>query len=187
MTLRPLHLFEYLALQEVIGWIHKHSCAQMCYRVRRRQIIGVECSYRRRKREQRKWRAAAWEAAEVWVWTDGQGVIHLNIITILIIHVNSVHQGPTVQWEDDVSTPQRGGHQGLNSLLRFFSLHSHKHHPSFTVHGITPMINSTLLSKAHPQLLFIKLFLFLGVWWCIPAQLSQNIMYMHVYSLCSEW
>ncbi|KAL7406310.1 hypothetical protein ABVT39_017439 [Epinephelus coioides] len=68
----------------------------------------------------------------------------LNIITILIIHVNSVRQGPAAQWEDDFSTPQRDGHQGLNYLLQFFSRHSHKHHPSLTMHSITAMINSTL-------------------------------------------
>lgn len=65
-------------------------------------------------------RAAAWGAAEVRMWTDGQGVLRLNIITILIIHVNSVRRGPAAQWEDDFSTPQRDGHQGLNSLLQFF-------------------------------------------------------------------
>lgn len=44
----------------------------------------------------------------------------LNIITVLIIHVNSVRRGPAAQWEDDVSAPQRDGHQGLNSLLQLF-------------------------------------------------------------------
>lgn len=45
----------------------------------------------------------------------------LNIITILIIHVNPVHRGPAARREDDVSTPQRDGHQGPDSLLRSFS------------------------------------------------------------------
>lgn len=97
------------------------------------------------------------------MWTDGQGVFRLNIITILIIHVNSVRRGPVAQWEDDVSAPQRDGHQGLNSLLQFFSRHSHKHHPSLTIQHYSndPQYTS---SKAHPQLLFIKLYLFLWVW-----------------------
>lgn len=94
-------------------------------------------------------KAAAREAAEVRAWTDGQGVFRLNIITILIIHVNPVRRGPGVQREDDVWAPQRGGHLGLNSRLQFFSLRSHKHHPSFA----TPVINGT-----HLQLLFIQLF-----------------------------
>lgn len=56
-------------------------------------------------------------SADVDRWTGS--FFRLNIITILIIHVNSVRRGPAAQWEDDFTTPQRDGHQGLNSLLQF--------------------------------------------------------------------
>lgn len=51
-------------------------------------------------------------------WTYGQGVFHLNIITILIIHVSPISWGPAAQWEDDVASPQRNGLQRLSSLLQ---------------------------------------------------------------------